>query len=85
MALTALGTKLLFNTVSMASPLAHAQAPLLQQLAFQELAAVAQTAPGRRAGLWADDSGGAWRAAVQPCLAQVCNISASILSQTTTK
>jgi hypothetical protein len=48
------------------------QAPLLRQLAFQELAAIAQPpfAP-RRAGLWADDSGGTWRAAVAPCLQQV--------------
>lgn len=49
------------------------QAPLLQQLAFQEVAAVA--GPGapaaRRADVWSDDSGATWRALAQPCLAQV--------------
>jgi hypothetical protein len=50
----------------------HPQAPLLQQLAFQELAAVAQPPfAARRAGLWADDSGGTWRCAILPCLQQV--------------
>ena len=50
------------------------QAPALQQLAFQELAAVAAPGPvgvRRRADVWADDSGAAWRAAVQPLLDQV--------------
>jgi hypothetical protein len=55
------------------------QAPLLQQLAFQELAVVAQPPfAARRAGLWADDSGGTWRLAVQPCLQQVLHLAVSI-------
>lgn len=50
------------------------QAPLLQQLAYQELAAVAGAGPAaarRRADAWADDSGGAWCTIAQGCLAQV--------------